>query len=71
MTPTQYRKKKNLPKDYPMVAANYAATRSTLAKKIGLGRLKEDTVSRKSEGTPEAVAENEASGGEAVALAGT
>jgi predicted transcriptional regulator len=38
MTPDQYRTKWNLPADYPMVAANYAATRSALAKKIGLGQ---------------------------------
>jgi len=38
MTPEEYRTKWNLPRDYPMVAPNYAATRSTLAKKIGLGK---------------------------------
>ena len=38
MTPEQYREKWNLPLDYPMVAPNYAATRSALAKKMGLGR---------------------------------
>jgi len=38
MTPDQYRVKWNLPKDYPMVAPNYARTRSDLAKKIGLGK---------------------------------
>jgi predicted transcriptional regulator len=38
MTPAQYREKWNLPRDYPMVAPNYAATRSALAKKIGLGK---------------------------------
>jgi predicted transcriptional regulator len=38
MTPEQYRVKWNLPADYPMVAANYAAQRSELAKKIGLGQ---------------------------------
>ncbi len=38
MTPEQYREKWELPKDYPMVAPNYAKTRSELAKKIGLGR---------------------------------
>lgn len=37
MTPDQYRTKWNLPADYPMVAPNYAQTRSNLAKKIGLG----------------------------------
>jgi predicted transcriptional regulator len=38
LTPAQYRAKWNLPRDYPMVAPNYAATRSALAKKIGLGK---------------------------------
>ncbi|WP_018261301.1 MucR family transcriptional regulator [Methylobacterium sp. WSM2598] len=37
LTPEQYRRKWNLPPDYPMVAANYAAQRSELAKSIGLG----------------------------------
>ena len=38
LTPEQYREKWGLPANYPMVAPNYAARRSTLAKKIGLGR---------------------------------
>ena len=38
MTPAQYRAKWNLPVDYPMVAANYSATRSRLATVSGLGR---------------------------------
>jgi predicted transcriptional regulator len=38
LTPQQYRDKWNLPADYPMVAPNYSATRSTLAKSSGLGR---------------------------------
>ena len=38
MTPEEYRKKWGLPADYPMVAPNYAAHRSQIAKKIGLGR---------------------------------
>lgn len=38
MTPQQYREKWGLPKDYPMVAANYAAKRSDLAKTMGLGQ---------------------------------
>ncbi len=38
MTPDDYRRRWGLPGDYPMVAPNYAATRSKLAKKIGLGR---------------------------------
>jgi len=40
LTPDQYRQKWKLPSDYPMVAANYAAKRSVLAKKSGLGRLR-------------------------------
>ncbi len=38
MSPDEYRTKWGLPADYPMVAPNYAAARSELAKKIGLGR---------------------------------
>lgn len=38
LTPDEYRQKWNLPSDYPMVAPNYAATRSALAKSSGLGR---------------------------------
>jgi predicted transcriptional regulator len=38
MTPEQYREKWSLPADYPMVAPNYAAARSQLAKQMGLGQ---------------------------------
>jgi len=38
MTPEEYRTKWGLPSDYPMVAKNYAAQRSTIAKEQGLGR---------------------------------
>lgn len=38
MTPEQYREKWGLPADYPMVAPNYAATRSQLARQMGLGQ---------------------------------
>jgi predicted transcriptional regulator len=37
-TPAQYREKWGLPSDYPMVAPNYAKTRSELAKSMGLGQ---------------------------------
>jgi predicted transcriptional regulator len=37
LTPEQYRSKWGLPADYPMVAPSYAAQRSELAKRIGLG----------------------------------
>ncbi len=45
MNPDEYRERWGLPSDYPMVAPNYAAHRSSLAKKIGLG-----TKSRKRRG---------------------
>jgi len=38
MTPEQYREKWGLAPDYPMVAPNYAAVRSQLAKQMGLGQ---------------------------------
>lgn len=38
LTPDDYRAKWGLPSDYPMVAPNYAASRSALAKASGLGR---------------------------------
>jgi predicted transcriptional regulator len=47
MTPEQYCQRWELPRSYPLVAPNYAKTRSELAKKIGLGR--------KSEGAPKNV----------------
>ena len=41
MTPEEYRRKWNLPPDYPMVAPNYAQQRRDLAKEIGLGRRRQ------------------------------
>ncbi|CAA0087980.1 Transcriptional regulatory protein ros [Starkeya nomas] len=38
LTPEEYREKWGLPSDYPMVAPNYAAARSALAKEMGLGQ---------------------------------
>jgi len=38
LTPEQYRQRWELPLSYPLVAPNYAKTRSALAKKFGLGR---------------------------------
>jgi predicted transcriptional regulator len=38
MTPDEYRAKWGLPHTYPMVAPEYAATRSQFAKESGLGR---------------------------------
>ena len=38
LDPHSYRERYGLPRDYPMVAAGYAAQRSELAKAIGLGR---------------------------------
>jgi predicted transcriptional regulator len=38
LSPEQYREKWGLASDYPMVAPNYAAARSRLAKQMGLGQ---------------------------------
>jgi predicted transcriptional regulator len=38
LTVDEYRAKWGLPRDYPMVAPNYAAARSNLAKELGLGQ---------------------------------
>lgn len=38
LSPDEYRRKWGLPHDYPMVAANYAAQRSEIAKTLGLGQ---------------------------------
>jgi predicted transcriptional regulator len=47
MTPDQYRAKWGLPSDYPMVAPNYAAARSQLAKQSGLGQLRKNAAPAK------------------------
>jgi predicted transcriptional regulator len=49
MTPDEYRAKWGLPRDYPMVAPNYARARSDLAKQMGLGR-KAGTPAKRSAG---------------------
>lgn len=41
LSPDEYRTMYSLKEDYPLVAPSYAATRSELAKKIGLGRKPE------------------------------
>ena len=47
LTPDQYRAKWGLPADYPMVAANYAKLRSSLAKESGLGLRPEARLKRR------------------------
>lgn len=42
MAPEQYRERWDLDPSYPMVAPSYAAARSKLAKKMGLGRKRKD-----------------------------
>ncbi|GEP11720.1 MucR family transcriptional regulator [Methylobacterium gnaphalii] len=54
LDPHSYRQCYGLPSDYPMVAPNYAAQRSALAKSIGLGRpggrLQEEEVAEEPKG---------------------
>ncbi|MBZ6078087.1 MucR family transcriptional regulator [Microvirga puerhi] len=47
MTPEQYRAKWDLPRDYPMVAPNYAKARSELAKTMGLGQQRRKSETEK------------------------
>jgi len=47
LTPDEYRAKWGLPADYPMVAPNYAAQRSELAKRSGLGQLRKNAAPAK------------------------
>ncbi len=57
MTPDEYRTEFGLPKDYPMVAANYSAQRSSLAKTLGLGRRAANEGATEAAPAPEPVAE--------------
>jgi len=62
MTPADYRQKFGLGPDYPMVAANYAASRSELAKSSGLGQKRQAAAAAK-KATPDAkVTEKKPSG---------
>jgi predicted transcriptional regulator len=56
MTPDEYRRKWGLPADYPMVAPNYAETRSRLAKHIGLGQRGKGAAKTPAGATPQAAA---------------
>lgn len=53
LNPVEYREKWGLPRDYPMVAPNYAKQRSELAKALGLGQQRR----KKVEAAPPAAAE--------------
>src|SRR3954467_3608961 len=52
LTPDQYRAKWGLPASYPMVAPNYAAARSELAKRMGLGNQRRRPDETKVEAPP-------------------
>lgn len=54
LSPDEYRARWNLPDDYPMVAPSYAATRSELARTMGLGQQRRKWPSK---AAPEAVSE--------------
>ncbi|MGJ0393901.1 MAG: MucR family transcriptional regulator [Methylocystis sp.] len=56
MTPDQYRAKWGLPPDYPMVAPNYAAQRSDLAKQMGLGQARKKAAPARAGRKPKASA---------------
>jgi len=52
LTPDQYRAKWKLPPDYPMLAPNYAAQRSTLGRQMGLGQAQAKTARAKRTSPP-------------------
>jgi predicted transcriptional regulator len=52
MTPQQYRERWNLPRDYPMVAPNYAAARSEMARRMGLGQKRKAAAAAKAKPSP-------------------
>ncbi|MBT1156713.1 MucR family transcriptional regulator [Aminobacter anthyllidis] len=53
LSPDQYRARWNLPSDYPMVAPNYSALRSRMARELGLGRkTKAPTLARTKAAAP-------------------
>ncbi len=54
LSPEEYRAKWGLARDYPMVAPNYAASRSELAKRLGLGQQRRRTEPVKAEPRPAA-----------------
>ena len=56
MTPEQYRERWRLPADYPMVAPNYAAQRSAMAKSMGLGQTRGRTGAGKKGRSPKPAA---------------
>ncbi len=59
MTPDQYQAKWGLPRDYPMVAPNYAKARSELAKAFGLGAQRRKSAQAKA-AAPDPVVMDEA-----------
>jgi len=52
MSPEEYRQRWGLPRDYPMVAPAYAEQRSSVAKRLGLGRRKPAPVPQPPEPPP-------------------
>ena len=57
LTSADYRAKFGLPHDYPMVAASYAAQRSELARKLGLGQARRNKAEAKVADVAETVSE--------------
>ncbi len=62
LTPEQYREKWGLPRDYPMVAANYASQRSELARNSGLGQRRAGRSALSKAAAPDAKVTDKAAG---------
>jgi predicted transcriptional regulator len=63
LTPAQYRAKWGLSSQYPLVAPRYAAARSKVAKRIGLGGARAAPQGRKSKQIPRAQRQKAAESG--------
>ena len=63
LTPEEYRRRWGLPGDYPMVPPAYAAQRSAMAKRIGLGRRPAAEAAAAPEPTPAAPEPRRRAGG--------
>jgi predicted transcriptional regulator len=50
MTPSEYRAKWNLPRDYPMAAPAYSERRSAMAKELGLGKKMREARAQRAKG---------------------
>jgi predicted transcriptional regulator len=52
LTPDEYRAKWGLPRDYPMVAPGHSKVRSSIAREIGIGKMRRESARRRANDRP-------------------